>query len=163
GADRVEAAERAGLVRVVTTRRRRDVTLAHGLHGDVLRAELGAMAAGRLARTHAESAEARGSRRAGDPWRVALWRLAADGRAPGGRTGPGGRCRAREPARDSRGRVRAGAGRGGAAGRRGRACARGALSHRAGSVAAAPAVVRQRAWPGPAAPRPAGAGRTLVP
>jgi protein-disulfide isomerase-like protein with CxxC motif len=82
GADRLEAAERAGLVRVATTRRRRDVTLAHGLHGDVLRAELGAMTAGRLARTHAEAAEGRGSRRAGDPWRVALWRLAADGRAP---------------------------------------------------------------------------------
>jgi DNA-binding CsgD family transcriptional regulator/tetratricopeptide (TPR) repeat protein len=82
GADRLEAAERAGLVRVASTRRRRDVTLAHGLHGDVLRAALGAVAAGRLARVHAEAAEVRGSRRAGDPWRVALWRLAADGRAP---------------------------------------------------------------------------------
>lgn len=78
----LERAERAGLLRVADSGLRRTVTLAHGLHADVLRDSLGRLATGRLARTHAEAVERHGSRRRADHWRVALWRLTADGSAP---------------------------------------------------------------------------------
>ena len=82
GPEVLERAERAGLVLVREDGRRREVVLEHGLHGDVLRDGLGRVASARLSRTHADAVEARGSRRTGDPWRVALWRLRADGTAP---------------------------------------------------------------------------------
>ena len=78
----VEAAERAGLIRVVSSQRRRQVTLAHGLHRDVLREGMGTVAAVRLARRHAERLERTGLRRSDDRYRVALLRLDADGQAP---------------------------------------------------------------------------------
>ena len=78
----VEAAERAGLVRVVSAQRRRQVVLAHGLHRDVLRESMGTLAAVRLARRHAERLERSGLRRSADRYRVALLRLDADGQAP---------------------------------------------------------------------------------
>jgi DNA-binding NarL/FixJ family response regulator len=78
----VEQAERAGLLRVVESGRRRTVRVAHGLHREVLRAGLGRVAAARLARRHAERLEAHGLRRADDSYRVALLRLDADGQAP---------------------------------------------------------------------------------
>ena len=78
----VEAAERAGLIRVVSAQRRRQVTLAHGLHRDVLREGMGTLASVRLARRHAERLESSGLRRSADRYRVALLRLDADGQAP---------------------------------------------------------------------------------
>ncbi|HTE71782.1 MAG TPA: LuxR C-terminal-related transcriptional regulator [Actinomycetes bacterium] len=78
----VEAAERAGLLRVVSAQRRRRVTLAHGLHREVLREDMGTLAAVRLARRHAERLERSGLRRSDDRYRVALLRLDADGQAP---------------------------------------------------------------------------------
>ncbi len=82
GDQSVERAERAGLLRVVESGRRRTVRVAHGLHREVLRAGLGRVAAARLARRHAERLEAHGLRRADDHYRVALLRLDADGQAP---------------------------------------------------------------------------------
>jgi DNA-binding CsgD family transcriptional regulator len=78
----LERAERAGLLRVTTSGRRRAVSLTHGLHADVLRDSVGSVATRRLARLHAESVERHGRRRRDDDWRVAVWRLSADGSAP---------------------------------------------------------------------------------
>ena len=58
------------------------MTLAHGLHRDVLREGMGTLAAVRLARRHAERLERSGLRRSDDRYRVALLRLDADGQAP---------------------------------------------------------------------------------
>jgi DNA-binding CsgD family transcriptional regulator len=82
GGEVLERAERAGLLRVTAAGRRRAVALTHGLHADVLRSSVGNVATRRLARVHAEAIEGHGSRRRDDDWRVAVWRLSADGSAP---------------------------------------------------------------------------------
>ncbi len=77
----IEAAERAGLIRLLESGRRREGVLTHGLHRDVLRTGQGRVAAARISRRHAARIEERGMRRADDHYRVALLRLDADGTA----------------------------------------------------------------------------------
>jgi DNA-binding NarL/FixJ family response regulator len=71
----VETAEVRGLIRVTQDGRRRDVTLAHPLYGEVARRQCGAARAHRLLGTLADLVENAGARRRDDLLRVAVWRL----------------------------------------------------------------------------------------
>jgi DNA-binding NarL/FixJ family response regulator len=77
----LEALERRGLLAVARANRRTEVTLAHPLHGEVLRSRLGELRARSLARGLADAVAATGARRTADLLRVAVWRL--DSGAPG--------------------------------------------------------------------------------
>jgi hypothetical protein len=80
----VEAVERAGLIEVRAQQRRRLVSLAHPLYGEVLRARMPTLTRRRLLLAHAERIEHRGARRREDPQRIATWRLDATGTADPG-------------------------------------------------------------------------------
>ncbi|ROP29901.1 helix-turn-helix transcriptional regulator [Couchioplanes caeruleus] len=71
----VEAAEERGLIRVTRDERRRDVSLAHPLYGEVVRRRCPVTRARRLLATLADLVEAVGARRRDDLLRVAVWRL----------------------------------------------------------------------------------------
>jgi DNA-binding CsgD family transcriptional regulator len=77
----IEELERAGLISVTTDLRRQHVTLAHPLHGQVIRDALPTLTRRRLLLEQAELIEARGRRRREDPVRVATARLDATGSA----------------------------------------------------------------------------------
>src|SRR5262249_994278 len=74
-AETIDALERAGLVNVVTDDRRRFVTFAHPLYGEVLRRSLGALAIERALVDEAARIERDGARRREDALLVASWRL----------------------------------------------------------------------------------------
>ncbi|HEY3261302.1 MAG TPA: LuxR C-terminal-related transcriptional regulator [Pseudonocardiaceae bacterium] len=77
----LEQLERGGLVTVMVEGRRHEVSLAHPLYAEVLRGRLPLLTRRRLLLQHADRVERTGARRAGDPLRVATWRLDADGTA----------------------------------------------------------------------------------
>ncbi|MGW6016288.1 LuxR C-terminal-related transcriptional regulator [Streptomyces sp. NPDC055210] len=79
--DELTALEQAGLIRVVQTRRRTSVSLAHPLYGEVLRAGLPVLRRRHLLLEQVARVEARGARRREDPLHIATWRLAATGTA----------------------------------------------------------------------------------
>ncbi|MEV6598239.1 LuxR C-terminal-related transcriptional regulator [Actinoplanes sp. NPDC051346] len=71
----VEAAEERGLIRVARDERRRDVSLAHPLYGEVVRRRCPVTRTRRLLATLADLVEDVGARRRDDLLRVAVWRL----------------------------------------------------------------------------------------
>ncbi|MFF8848269.1 LuxR C-terminal-related transcriptional regulator [Streptomyces sp. NPDC015127] len=73
--------ERAGLVRVMTDRRRTTVSLAHPLYGENLRATTPAPRQREVLLQQAARAEGYGARRRADALHIATWRLAATGTA----------------------------------------------------------------------------------
>lgn len=81
GSGTFDELEKAGLLVVRADQRRRQVSLAHPLYGEVLRDRLPVLTRRRLLLAHAERVERRGSRRREDRLRVATWRLAATGTA----------------------------------------------------------------------------------
>lgn len=74
-----EALERKGLVSSSVDDRRVSITLAHPLHGEVLRSRVPALRARAIARSLATSVEAAGARRRDDLLRIATWRLVGGG------------------------------------------------------------------------------------
>lgn len=74
-----EALERKALLRCRVEGMRMLVTLAHPLHGEVLRSRMPALRARAVARAIAETVEATGARRREDLLRVATWRLMGGG------------------------------------------------------------------------------------
>ena len=74
-----EAAERRGLLVVHHDGRRRELGLAHPLHGEILRSSMGALTVLRLSRRLADEVGALGVRRRDDVLRVARWRLDGGG------------------------------------------------------------------------------------
>lgn len=74
--DRLEA---RGLLRVVESGRRRNVTVAHPLYGEVIRAQLSAVRSMAVNRLLAESIEGLGARRREDATNIAVWRLDGGG------------------------------------------------------------------------------------
>jgi len=82
GAAALEALERDGLVRLVTSERRTALRLAHPLYGEVLRAGLPPLRLRRLQAQLADAVEAHGARRREDVLQVALWRAGSGGRVP---------------------------------------------------------------------------------
>ena len=145
GRDALEALDRWGLLTVRADGRRQQVTLAHPLYGEILRATMPALTRRRLLLELADRIEAHGARRREDAIRVATARLEATGTAdpdlllqgsPAGplrpRLHPG---RAARPGRGARGRDargRAAARRGAARARRLRGGGEGAASGRSG-------------------------------
>ena len=81
GSERLEQLDRAGLLAVRSEGRRQLVTLAHPLHGEILRARMPALTRRRLLLEHADRIDALGARRREDPIRVATARLEATGTA----------------------------------------------------------------------------------
>ena len=81
GADQLEVLDRSGLLSVRTDNRREQVTLAHPLYGEILRARMPALKRRRLLLEHADRIDAYGARRREDPIRVATARLEATGSA----------------------------------------------------------------------------------
>jgi DNA-binding CsgD family transcriptional regulator len=77
----LEELERDGLIAVRTDGRRQRVSLAHPLHGEVLRAELSPARTREILLRHAEELERFGARRRDDPVRIATLRLEATGQA----------------------------------------------------------------------------------
>ena len=77
----IERLEAAGLLVVTRDRRRREVSLGHPIHAEVLRSTLGGSRARRLLLEEADRLEAHGLRRREDALRMATWRLDADGTA----------------------------------------------------------------------------------
>ncbi len=73
------AVERRGLAVTRTEGRRREMQLAHPLHGEVLRTQLPAITAMGINRRLAAAAEELGARRRDDILRVAVWRLEGGG------------------------------------------------------------------------------------
>ncbi|WP_435280065.1 LuxR C-terminal-related transcriptional regulator [Streptomyces sp. 1222.5] len=71
----------AGLVHVVTDRRRTALALAHPLYGEFLRAELPALRRRKLLLDQADRVRAHGARRRDDALHLATWQLAATGTA----------------------------------------------------------------------------------
>ena len=81
GGETLEALENSGLLRVRLDGRRQEVSLAHPLYGEVIRARLTALMRRRVLLEHADRIEGRGARRREDPLRVATARLDAEGSA----------------------------------------------------------------------------------
>ena len=73
--------EDAGLVRILTDRRRTTLVLAHPLYREVLRARLPVLRRRGLLLAQAERTRAHGARRREDPLHLAGWQLAATGTA----------------------------------------------------------------------------------
>jgi hypothetical protein len=76
---RLEMLDRSGLLAVRADRRRQQVTLAHPLYGEILRARMSALTRRRLLLEHADRIDALGARRREDAIRVATARLEASG------------------------------------------------------------------------------------
>ncbi len=74
-----DVVERRGLAVTRTEGRRREMQLAHPLHGEVLRSQLPAITAMGINRRLAAAAEDLGARRRDDVLRVAVWRLEGGG------------------------------------------------------------------------------------
>ncbi len=79
GVRAVEEAERAGLVHLELSGRRRTLLVNHPVYAELLRGDLPGFARTRLLRELAQRLEARGARRDGDLVRVADWYLRAGG------------------------------------------------------------------------------------
>jgi DNA-binding CsgD family transcriptional regulator len=77
----LEMLDRSGLLAVRADRRRQQVTLAHPLYGEILRARMPALTRRRLLLEHADRIDALGARRREDAVRVATARLEASGTA----------------------------------------------------------------------------------
>ncbi|MEZ5143680.1 MAG: LuxR C-terminal-related transcriptional regulator [Acidimicrobiales bacterium] len=77
----IESLERRGLIEVREDERRLEVWLGHPLHGEIVRAGLGAVRTRTVLRSLADAVETAGMRRRGDLLRVATWRLESGGRA----------------------------------------------------------------------------------
>lgn len=77
--DAVDTAERRGLLTVSTAGERREVRLAHPLHGEVLRSLMTALRTVSVHRLLAEAVEADRARSREDALRLALWRLEGGG------------------------------------------------------------------------------------
>ncbi|WP_369198932.1 helix-turn-helix transcriptional regulator [Streptomyces djakartensis] len=73
--------ENAGLVQVITDRRRTSLRLAHPLYGEALRASIGSLRRRALLLAQANRTRARGARRRDDALNLAAWHLAATGTA----------------------------------------------------------------------------------
>jgi len=84
GITTLEQLERDGLIVARVDGRREIVSLAHPLHGEVLRGRIPVLRARSMLLDQAALVEARGARRREDPLRVATWRLEATGRADAG-------------------------------------------------------------------------------
>jgi DNA-binding CsgD family transcriptional regulator len=81
GLDELEELDRDGLIATRADGRRQFVSLAHPLHGEVIRADLPAERARSIMLDHAEAVDRLGARRRDDPIRIVSWRLAATGHA----------------------------------------------------------------------------------
>src|SRR5262245_999630 len=81
GLDRLEELDRDGLIATRTDGRRQLVSLAHPLHGEVIRAGLSPDRARAIMLDRAETLERLGARRRDDPIRIVSWRLGATGGA----------------------------------------------------------------------------------
>ena len=81
GGAQLEQLDRAGLLSVRMDGRRQIVTLAHPLHGEILRARMPALTRRRLLLEHADHLDALGARRREDAIRSATARLEASGSA----------------------------------------------------------------------------------
>ena len=81
GPGQLEALDRAGLLEVRTDGRRQQVSLAHPLYGEILRARMPALTRRRLLLEHADRIDAYGARRREDPIRAATARVEATGSA----------------------------------------------------------------------------------
>jgi ATP/maltotriose-dependent transcriptional regulator MalT len=81
GAEQLELLDRSGLLVVRTEGRRQQVTLAHPLYGEILRARMPVLKHRRLLLEHADRIDTHGARRREDPIRVATARLEATGTA----------------------------------------------------------------------------------
>lgn len=77
----VESLERKGLIEVREDERRLEVWLGHPLHGEIVRAGLGAVRTRTVLRSLADAVEGTGMRRRGDLLRVATWRLESGSKA----------------------------------------------------------------------------------
>ena len=77
----IEGLERSGHVVIVPDGRRRNVVLAHPLHGDVVRETLPMLRARSILLDFIDVVERRGARRREDAMRIATWRLDATGSA----------------------------------------------------------------------------------
>jgi DNA-binding CsgD family transcriptional regulator len=75
--DLLEDLERRGLLRVEEDQRRTEVSLAHPVYGEILRASIGRLRRRRLARQLAETVAASGARRRDDALRIARWQIDA--------------------------------------------------------------------------------------
>lgn len=75
------ALEDLGLVTVVASGRRREVRLAHPLHGEVLRESIPSLRRRQAILAHLSRLDDLGSRRREDPMRVAVWQLDVGARA----------------------------------------------------------------------------------
>jgi ATP/maltotriose-dependent transcriptional regulator MalT len=75
----LEELERAGLIRVILDDHREQITLAHPLYGEALRADLPVLRRRAILLAAAERVEALGARRREDPRRIATWQLDAGG------------------------------------------------------------------------------------
>ncbi|MFG2606558.1 LuxR C-terminal-related transcriptional regulator [Streptomyces sp. NPDC048514] len=79
--DGLAGLEAAGLVRVITDRRRTVVRLAHPLYGEVLRGEISGLRRRALLLAQADRVRSHGARRRDDALHLATWQLAATGTA----------------------------------------------------------------------------------
>lgn len=75
----LEALERAGLIRVVLDDHRQQLTIAHPLYGEALRANMPVLRRRSILLAAAERVEELGARRREDARRIATWRLDAGG------------------------------------------------------------------------------------
>lgn len=73
----LEDLEERSLVRVDVSQRRHDVSLAHPVYGEILRASIGRMRLRRLSRMLLEAVGGRGARRADDAGRLVRWQIDA--------------------------------------------------------------------------------------
>ena len=81
GHDALEALDRCGFLAVRAEGRRQQVSLAHPLYGEILRAAMPALTRRRLLLEHADRIDGYGARRREDAIRVATARLEATGTA----------------------------------------------------------------------------------
>jgi DNA-binding CsgD family transcriptional regulator/tetratricopeptide (TPR) repeat protein len=81
GLDVLENLEREGLIAVRTDGRRQAVSLAHPLHGELVRARVPRARARSILLDHAEALQRYGARRRDDAVRIAMLRLEATGQA----------------------------------------------------------------------------------
>jgi hypothetical protein len=79
--DTLIAMEEAGVVRVVTGRRRTTVALAHPLYGEALRRRIPSLRRNKVLLDQVDRTKAVGARRTDDTRRMAAWQLAATGTA----------------------------------------------------------------------------------
>jgi ATP/maltotriose-dependent transcriptional regulator MalT len=79
GSEALELLDRSGLLAIRNDGRRQNVSLAHPLYGEILRARMPALTRRRLLLEHADRIDAHGARRREDAIRVATARLEATG------------------------------------------------------------------------------------